>query len=84
MTQNVPIYVFTEETLRQYDEETVTGAMQVIIKHVLDNVQEMNAAQILNASRHHGKSLYLRPDEVSDIVTFLRAKQTARVNAEKV
>jgi hypothetical protein len=84
MTQNVPIHVFTDETLRKHDEETATATMQVVVKDVLDRVQKMNPAQILNASRHQGKSMYLPPEDIADIVSSLNAKRRARSDGTKV
>jgi len=83
MTQNVPFHFFTDETLRQHDEEIATATMQVTVKHVLDNVQGMNSAQIVRASRDLGKSQYLPPEDISDLVASLKAKQKARLDAEK-
>lgn len=82
MSKQVPFHIFTPEQLHEHDVTLATEVSHIVTKHVLDQIQEMKPSQIMHASRYEGKSLYLPPEDISDIVSLINAKRKARLNVK--
>ncbi|PSV99921.1 hypothetical protein [Photobacterium iliopiscarium] len=71
MTGKTGIHVFTEETLREHDEEIAVKVHQATVVSTTRKLLKMNSGQQLNAARNNCESLLWNDEQLNTVLDHI-------------